>query len=175
MSSQASNPPPGPIPNDRTPCLTANSQKNGTDSNTPPKEVPCSIATLLLWNHELHRQNTLLATDLSRAKKRLRHTHDNMFRMREVIDEMNSFAMSLVMSQSGRTTREYFETADQYRRWQLTMPIPRPEDRWPYSDYFDAFLAGLDDMDERNAFLRDRMDWESLRTYFAGLKDKDRV
>ncbi|KAJ5306473.1 hypothetical protein PENANT_c031G03022 [Penicillium antarcticum] len=164
--SQNRVPPTVPIPDGEVPSSTTSTERSDPSSNVPAEFTLSNIATLLLWNHELHRQNNLLAADLNRARDRLHSTYENMFNMRELIDEMNACAMKLLMSQNGRSTREYFEAADRYRLWQLTMPIPRPEDRWPHETYYDAFITGLDNEEDRNIFLRGGLNWETLRLYF---------
>jgi hypothetical protein len=127
---------------------------------------------MLLWAHELQRQNEVLARDLKRANKRIDSAHQDVYRMRNCMDELNLFATSLVMHQNGRSTREYFEAADDFRLWQFNLPVPRPDSRWSHLRNVYAFLAGLNDEDERNTFYRDGpWTWDSLREHFDTASD----
>ena len=167
MSSPNPNPLTAPITNGVATTTTPNASDN-TDGLSP--------AAILLWAHELQRQNEVLAKDLRRANKRIDSAREDVYRMRDCMDELNLFAMSLVMHQNGRTTREYFEAADDFRLWQFTLPVTRPDSRWSDLRHVDVFFAGLDDGDERSMFYHDGpWTWDSLREHFGTASDDDVV
>jgi hypothetical protein len=171
MSSPNSNPLTGPITNGVTPTTT-DANVNGTTPHASVNTDELSPAAMLLWVHELQRQNDVLATDLKRAYKRINSAHEDVYRMRDCIDELNIVATSLVMHQNGRTTREYFEAVDEFHLWQFTLPVPRPDSRWSDLRNVNVFFAGLDDEDERSTFYHDGpWTWDSLRKHFDAASD----